>query len=157
MTQERVTETHALARPLDKTGYIRHYKRLFIVLYHAQNRSYGGEMIVRDLRLRRAHNADKAGFAHIRKSHKPYVRQKLQLQRDIKLLAGISGLCKTRYLAGRRRKVHIALAALAALCDNHRLVIGYIREYASRFAVLDYRAARNFYNRVGRGLAGASP
>ena len=70
MAQKLVTESHALARTLDKSRDIRHNKGAS--LPHSdnpQNRCKGGEMVIRNFRLSLTHHRNKGGFSDIRKAY----------------------------------------------------------------------------------------
>ena len=83
-------------------------------------------MIVCDLGLGRADGGDEGGFAHVGETNESHIRDQLQLQRDLDVLTGHTGLGKLGDLAGRRGKMCIAVAAAAALCHGDGGVVGQV-------------------------------
>ena len=97
-------------------------------------------MVVADFGLGLADHGDQAAFAHAGKADQPHIRNELQLQADLPLLAGHAGLGKARHLPGGGGKVHIAPAALAALGCNKPLCLAHIRHNGATLHLADHRA-----------------
>ena len=98
-------------------------------------------MVVRDMRFRLAHHRDQGGFAHIGESHQPHIRQQLQLQPQLKRLAGHPRFGKPRRLPGGGGKMRVAPAAASAVRRHKRLVRRNIRHQPAFFAKAAFGAA----------------
>ena len=110
-------------------------------------------MVVRDLGLGRADGGDEGGLAHVRETDQAHVRDQLQLQRHLNVLAGHTGLGELGDLAGRRSKVCVAVAAAAALGHGNRGVVGQVRNDKTALGVLDDGAQRHLDDEVFGVLA----
>ena len=117
------------------------------MLHNAKHRGQGREVIICDFRLRSAYYAYQRGFAYVREANKAYVGKELQLKHNVKGLARETRLRKTRDLARRGRKMGISPAASAALCYDHRLVVGDIRHDPAGVRVLNDGSAGYAYHR----------
>ena len=97
-------------------------------------------MVVGDVGLCLADHADEGGFSHVGKAHQAHVRQQLQLQLDLQLLARGAGLGEPGHLAGGGSEVAVAPASLAPLGDDLGLVPGHVRQQAAGLRILDQGA-----------------
>ena len=113
-------------------------------------------MVVGDVGLGLADHGDQGGLAHVGEAHQAHVRQQLQLQLDLQLLAGGAGLGEPGHLPGGGGKVGVAPAALAALGDDLGLVAGHVRQQAAGLGVLDKGAAGHGDHQV-RGAFAKAP
>ena len=142
--QEIVPEARALRRALDDAGDVRHDEGHALVHVHdAEVREQGREVVVRDLRMRLAHDRQQRGLAHVRKADEAHVREELQFQRDVVALAGQAGLGKAWHLARRRGKVQVAPAAAAALCRDPVFPVGHVVHDGAGGRVAHEGAARH--------------
>ena len=156
MTQEVVTQSHAVTCALDQSGDICHDKGLFLChTHHAQHRGQGGEVIVGDLGLCGADHGDQRGFSHVGESYQSHVCQQFQLQCDIERLTGKARRCETRNLPGRGGEVDIALAASAALCQDLRLVRGEVCHDPAGLCLPDDRTTWHTDHQIRCALSGA--
>ena len=113
-------------------------------------------MVVGDLGLGRADDADQGGFAHIGEADQPHVGDQFQFQAHLKLLAGQAGLGEFGDLAGGGGEVGVAPAAPAALGHHHRLVAGNIRHHQAGVRLLHQGAPGHTDDKVGGVLATAA-
>ena len=113
-------------------------------------------MIIGDLGLGRADDADEGGFAHIGESDQAHVGDQLQLQAHLELLAGQAGLGELGDLAGGGGKMGVAPAATAALGNYHRLRTGNIRHHEAGARLLHQGAPGHPDDEVRRVFAGAA-
>ena len=103
--QEVVAKARTLGCTLDNARNIRHYEGNAVVhIDHAEIRIERREVIVRNFRVRVRGDGQERRFADIREADQTDVRQKLQLENDLMLLAREACLCKARNLAGRCAK-----------------------------------------------------
>ncbi len=97
-------------------GISGHYEGNAVVhIDHAEIRIERREVIVRNFRVRVRGDGQERRFADIRETDQTDIRQKLQLENDLMLLARETCLCKARDLAGRCGKMLIAPAAAVPL------------------------------------------
>ena len=149
MAEEIVAQADALTGTLDQAGDVGADKAC--ALPHrddAQRGHQSGEVVVCDLGLGRADGGDEGGLAHVGEADEAHIRDQLQLQRHLNVLAGHTGLCKLGDLAGGRGKMRVAIAAAAALGDGHRGVVGQIRDDKAALRVLDDGAQRHLDDKV---------
>ncbi len=155
--QEVMPQTRAVRRALDDAGDVCHDEADALVhVDHAQVRVEGGEVVVGDLRVGVGGHAEQGGFAHVGEAHQTHVCQELELQNDLVLLAGQTGLGKVRDLSGRGGEVLIAPAAASALAQDEFVHVGHILDDGFGLRVLDDGAARNLDDQVFPALAGAA-
>jgi hypothetical protein len=150
MPQKPNPESEALVRAFDQPGNIGERETLGVGNRHAAD--IGRERregVGRDLRARRAERGQQRRFARIRKSHETGLRDQPQLHANPSLLARSSGGCDSRRSARRRREMHIAGAAFAALRD-YRRVTGHheVRERRAALLIEDDRAGRHSHDDV---------
>ena len=75
-----MAETGALAGALNDAGDVRHDEAGFLIdVHHAEVGEEGGEVIVRDLRLRLGHDGEQRRLADVREADQPHVREELEL------------------------------------------------------------------------------
>ncbi len=154
MPQKVVAQAGPLGRPLDNAGDVRHDEGLPLAdPDNPKIRDQGCKVVVCNLGPRRRYHRKKGGFADIREADQPNVREQLQLERHIKLLARQAGLGETRRLTGRGCKMGVAPAAVAALCRDKGLVVRQVLDDLAGFLVAQERAARHADDQVFAVLA----
>ncbi len=142
MAQEIVTQAHAFRRTFDQAGDVGADKALlFGHTHHAQHRGQGGEVVVGDLGLGGADHADEGGLAHVGEADETHVRNDLEFQAQMQVLAGQAGLGKTGNLAGGGGEPGIAPAAAAALGHHHRLGAGEVGHNQAAVSLFQHGAA----------------
>ena len=157
MAQKLVPEAHAVAGALDQSRDIGHDEGFFLRhLHHAQHRGQGGEVVVGDDRFGPADHRDQGRFSHIRIADQAHIGQEFELQNQLKALARQARLCIARDLAGRTCKVAVAPAALAAVRDDHRRLVGDVGHDLAALGVFDHRSHRHLDDQVRRALAVAA-
>ena len=123
MAQKVVPQANAVGRAFDEARDVGSHKAGFRpYAHHTQHRRKSGEMVVGDFGLGRADGRNDGALAHVRKAHQAHVRNQLQLQTHLQLLALSAGLRKFRDLARGRGKMHVAPAAAPAAGHHHGLV-----------------------------------
>ena len=151
MAQKIVPQAHAVGRALNQARNVgRHKAGLGPHAHHAQHGRKRGEVVIGYFGLCGADGADERRFAHIGKANQPHVGNQLQLQLHLQLFAGQAGLGKARNLPRGRGKVHVAPAALAALCHHHGLVGRDVGNDKAAFGLFHQRAARHADDKVLR-------
>ena len=110
-------------------------------------------MVVRNFRVRIGCDRKKRRFADVREADQTHIREQLELQNDLVLLAGKTGLCKARHLPGRRCEMLVAPAAAAALAEDVVLRIGHVLDDLVRLAVAHDRTARDLDDQVFSALS----
>ena len=155
--QEIVAKARAFGRTLDNTGDIGHDERHALIhIDDAEIRVQRGEVVVCDLRAGIGRDGQQRGLADIREADKADIRQQLQLQHDLVLLAGQAGLGKARHLTGRRGKMLVAPATAAALAEDKVRIVGHILDDLVRCGIAHDRTARDLNDKVLAALAGAA-
>ena len=142
MAQEVVAEADALRSTLDQTGDVGADKALLRA--DADDAQHGGqrrEVVVGDLGTRGRNNADERRFADVREADQAHVRNDLQLELEVHILAGQTGLGKLGDLAGRGRKMAVAPAAASALGHDNRLTARQIGHDEVGLGLLQHGAA----------------
>ncbi len=123
VAQETVAEPRTFVRAFDQAGDVDHHERFEIRDAHdAELRLEGGERVVGDLRPRRADDRQQRRLAGVGQTDHAGVREQLELQLQLALLAGLAVVRKMRRLARRRREMLIALTAAPAFGDAHAFV-----------------------------------
>ena len=145
VAQEVVAEANAVGCALDEAWNIRHDEALLIVrLDDAEHRRDCREVVLRDLRARRANAGDEARLADRRITDEADIREQLELKDQVARLARLAELRERRGAVGRIREFRIAAAATAALADDGLLAdLREVREDLARLLVLDDRAGRH--------------
>ena len=115
MAQKLKTQSDALGSALDQSGNIRDDETIPIQIHHAQIWAECCKMIIRDFRPGIGHTGKKRGFPHIRKAHKPYIRDDLQLQKHLKLHGLAARLSVLWRLHGGCGKMLVAQTAATTL------------------------------------------
>ena len=115
MAQELKAQADTLGSALDQSGNIRDDKTVPVQIHHTQIRAERCKMVIRDLRPGIGHTGKKGGFPHIRKSHKPHIRDDLQLQKHLQLHGLSARLSILRRLHGGCGKMLVAQTAPSAL------------------------------------------
>ena len=111
-------------------------------------------MIVGDLGTGGRDDADEGGLAHIGEADQAHIRDDLQLQLQVHILAGQAGLGKLGDLAGGGGKMAIAPAAAAATGDHHRLGTGKVSHDQAGLGFFQHSAAGHADDQViGVGAA----
>ena len=155
MAQEIMTQTNAFAGTLDQAGDVGADKACALAHRHNAQRGHkGGKVVVCDLGLCRADGGDEGGLAHVGEADQTHVRNQLQLQGHLKILAGHTGFCKLGNLAGGGGKVCVAVAAAAALSNGDRGVVGQVCDDKAALCVLDHGAQRHLMTRFSAFLRG---
>jgi hypothetical protein len=122
MAEEPVAQPVAFVRPFDQSGHVRRDEGS--IARQPDDAEVGrqrGEGIVRDLRLRGGDARDDRRLAGVREADDADIGKELQLQPQILLFAGKSGLRAAGRAVGGRRVARVALAAEAALRDEDRI------------------------------------
>ena len=144
MAEEVVAQTDALAGSLDEAGDVGADEACALAHRHdAQRRHQRGEVVVCNFRLCGADGGDEGGLAHVGEADEAHIRDELQLEDHLNVLAGHTGLCKLGDLAGGGGKVCIAVAAAAAPGDGDRGVVGQVGDDKAALGVLDDRTQRH--------------
>ena len=144
-----MTQTDALAGTLDQAGNVGADKACALAHRHNAQRGHkGGKVVVCDLGLCRADGGDEGGLTHVGEADQTHVRDQLQLQRHLQILAGHTGLCKLGDLAGGGGKVCVAVAATAALGNGDRGVVGQVCDNKAALCVLDHSAQRHLDDQI---------
>ena len=155
-----MAEAHALARALDQPGYVgdRQLARGVRRVDGSEHRRQRRERIVGDLRPRIGDPREQRRLARVRQARHRGVREQLQAQLDVELLAGQARLCEARRLPrGGREALVPASAGPAAgerdararpheIDEQPVLAVG-LR--ADRDAQLDVGAVRAVLERAG--------
>ena len=149
MAQEVMAQTHALGGTLNQAGNVGADKALLRAdTDDTQHRGQRGEVVVGNLGPRRGNNADKRGLAHVGEANQANIRNDLQLQLEVHILAGQAGLGKLGNLAGRGGKMAVAPATAATLSHNHRLGAGQVGHNQIGLGLLQHRAAGHADDKV---------
>ena len=149
MAQEFVSQPRALGCALNQPGDVGDDKALALAgLHHAEVGRQGGEMVVGDLRLCRADAREDRGFADVGETDKPDIRQHLEFQRDLALLALCAALGKAGDLSRRRGEMPVAPAAAPAFAEDEVLVGGHILDDFAALGVAHQRSWRHGNHRV---------
>ena len=147
-------QTHTVCRALNDARNIRHHERHAVCnVDDAQIRIERRKMVVRNFRVRIGCDRKKRRFADVREADQTHIREQLELQNDLVLLAGKTGLCKARHLPGRRCEMLVAPAAAAALAEDVVLRIGHVLDDLVRLAVAHDRTARDLDDQVFSALS----
>ena len=143
--QEVVAQARPLGGTLDDAGDIRHDEGHALVhIDDPQVGEEGGEVVVGDLGPGVGGDGEQGGFAHIGEAHQAHVRQELELQNHVPLLALDAGLGKPGHLPGGGGVVGIAPASPAPLGQNEILPGGHIHNDLVRFRVSYHGAPGDF-------------
>ena len=105
-------------------------------------------MVVGDLRLCRADAREDGGFADVGEADKPDVRQHLEFQRDLALLALRAALGKAGDLPCRRGEMPVTPAAAPAFAEDEILVGGHILDDFAALGIAHQRSGRHGNHRV---------
>ena len=152
-----MTETCALGCALDYAGDVRHDKAPALIdVHHTKVGEQRRKVVVSDLGVSLAHDAEQRGFAHVGEADKTDVGKQLQLKRNVVRFSRQTGLCKAGDLTGGRRKMLVAPAASAALCDDVAFAVGHIVHDGARFGVTHEGASGNLYDKALAVLTGAA-
>ena len=145
VAQEVVAEADAIGCALDEAWDVRHDEALLVVrLDDTEHRRDRREVVLRDLRARRADAGDEARLADRRIADEADIREQLELKDQVARLARLAKLRKRRGAVGRICEFRIAAAAAAALADDGLLAnLREVREDLARLLVLDDRAGRH--------------
>ena len=147
-------QTHTVCRAFNDARNVRHHERHAISdVDDTQIRVERRKMVVCDLRVRVGRDGKKRRFADVREADQTHIREQFELQNNLVLLAGKTGLCKARHLPGRGRKVLVAPAAAAALAEDIVLRIGHVLDDLVRLAVAHDRTARDLDDEVFSALS----
>src|SRR5215469_7657029 len=111
MPQELDAQTVAQVRALDKTGYVGYYEGRIVDTHHAEIWLERSEWIVGDLRPRRRYTRDQSRFPGVRKPDQSHISKQLQLEPQMPLFAGLTGLMLGRCLTRRSGEMLIPTAA----------------------------------------------
>ena len=154
VAQEVMAQADALAGALDQAGDVGADEAGPLAHRHDAQRGHeGGEVVVGDLGLGRADGGDEGRFAHVREADQAHIRDELQLQRDLEILTRHTGLGELGDLAGRRRKMRVAVAAASAPRHRDGGVVGQVRDDKAALGVLDDRAQRDLDDQIFGVLA----
>ena len=149
MAEEVVAQADALAGPLDEAGDVGADKACALAHRHdAQRRHQRGKVVVCNFRLCGADGGDEGGLAHIGEADEAHIRDELQLEGHLNVLAGHTGLCKLGDLAGGGGKVCVAVAAATALSNGDRGVVGQVCDNKTALCVLDHGAQRHLDDQI---------
>ena len=145
VAQEVVAEADAVGRTLDEPRDIRHDKALLVVrLDDAEHRRDRREVVLRDLRARRADTGDEARLADRRIADETDICEQLELEDQVARLTRLAELRKRRRTVGGIREFRIAAAAAAALADDSLLAdLREVCEHLTRLLILDDRTGRH--------------
>ena len=102
-------------------------------------------------------DAEQGGFSHVGEAHQAHVRQKLQLQDDIPLLALQPRLGKPGHLPGGGGIVGVAPASATAPGDDEILPGGHIHNDLVGLGVPDHGAPGHLDDQIFSPLAGHFP
>ena len=105
-------------------------------------------MVVCNFRLCGADGRDEGGLAHVGEADEAHIRDELQLESHLNILAGHTGLCELGDLAGGGGKVCIAVAAASSLGDGDGGVVGQVGDDKAALGVLDDRPQRHLDNEI---------
>src|ERR1044072_4595245 len=109
VSQKTITQTSSRVRALDQSRNISDYERTKVTeIDNAEMRLQRRERIVRDLRTRSRDSRDKGRLPRIRKTHESDIRQQLELELKVQLLALASSLMIARRAIRRAREVRVA-------------------------------------------------
>ena len=148
MAQELEAEALALARAGDEAGHVGDRVARVARLDDAEVRHERRERVVRDLGACRGDRRDERGLAGARVPDERDVGDRLELEDDVRLLAGLAEEGEAGCLALRRRERHVAEAATAARRDDVlRAVTDEVREDVA-VQVLHDRAVRDAQDQV---------
>ena len=137
-----MAQTDAVRRTLDQARDIGADKALLGAdADNAQHRGQRRKVVVRDLGARGRNNADERRFADVRETDQADVRDDLQFQLEVHILAGQAGLGELGDLAGRGGKVAVAPAAAATLGHDHRFGAGQVRHDKVGLGLLQHSTA----------------
>ena len=153
VTKEVQAEASTLGGSRDQTGDVRDRIACVACRDDAQVRDQRREGVIGDLRARRAQGGDQRGLTRRGEADESHVRDGLQLENDVALLAGLAQQGEAGGLAGLRRQSGVTQAAAAALGDH---VAGtrarQVGEQLTRHR-LDDRALRNRKDDIRAGLS----
>src|SRR5436190_10185380 len=129
-----MAEAYAFARAFDQARYVGDDELAAVRRVEgAEDRLERRERVVGDLRLRVGDPAEERGLAGVRQPDERGIREKLQTQLVVGLLAGHADLGEPRRLAGGRGEAAVAAAADAATRE-HRPHTG-VRQVDDEIAV----------------------
>ena len=149
MAQKIMTQTNAFAGTLDQAGNVGADKACALAHRHNAQRGHkGGKVVVGDLGLCRTDGGDEGGLTHVGEADQTHVRNQLQLQGHLQILAGHTGLCKLGDLAGGGGKMCVAVAAATALSNGDRGVVGQVGDDKAALCVLDHSAQRHLDDQI---------
>ena len=141
-----MAQTDAVRRTLDQARDIGADKALLGAdADNAQHRGQRRKVVVRDLGACGRNNADERRFSDVRETDQADVRDDLQFQLEVHILAGQAGLGELGDLAGRGGKVAVAPAAAATLGHDHRFGAGQVSHDKVGLGLLQHST-------VGRGV-----
>ena len=124
MLQEADAEPGSFGGALDQPGNVRHDEAAAGTRgHHAQIRIQGREGIVGHFGPRRRDRADQGGFAGVRQPEQAHIRDQLEFEGELALLARQPQARLARGAVGARFEAGIAPAALAALGDQQGLAL----------------------------------
>src|SRR5262249_33057425 len=121
MREKLVAEPHAFARPLDETWHVR-YDELAAVgrLHRPEHRRERSERVLGDLRSRVRDASEERRLAGIWKANERGVREELEAELDLLLLAGETDLGVARRLPTRAGEVLVAAATVPPAATTTR-------------------------------------
>ena len=135
-----MAEAYAFARAFDQARYVGDDELAAVRRVEgAEDRLERRERVVGDLRLRVGDPAEERGLAGVRQPDQRGIREKLQTQLVVGLLAGHADLGEPRRLAGGRGEAAVAAAADAATRE-HRPHTG-VRQVDDEIAVEAFEGA----------------
>ena len=144
-----MAQADALAGTLDEAGDVGADEACALTHRHdAQRRHQRGKVVVCNFRLCGADGRDEGGLAHVGEADEAHIRDELQLESYLNVLAGHTGLCELGDLAGGGGKVCIAVAAASSLGDGDGGVVGQVGDDKAALGVLDDRPQRHLDDEV---------
>src|SRR5215212_2236290 len=156
MPQEPVAQTPACARPRDEPGDVRDHERfpVGLLVHHPELRRERGERVVAYPGTGGAQSREQRRLAGVGQPHEPDVREHLELQAYLLLLARQTPLAEGGRLAGRGSEGCVPSPALATTGNHERLLgLGEVGEQAA--LVVDLGTDWNFEDRLPSAFAGA--
>src|SRR5579875_272705 len=162
VAQEAIAQTGTRVRAFDQAGDVHQHEGVELVDAHdAQLRLERRERVVRDFRPRGRNDGEQRGFAGIRQANDPTIGEQLELEAQLRRLAGFSALGKARSLARARCEVLVAEAAAPSPRDDQTLArmgeVGNAPHSGCRpvaFIFIDDRTDRNRHVQVRAGASG---
>src|SRR5205823_3334101 len=118
VAQEPLPEAGALSRALDQARDVRQHDAAALDVGHAKFRVESRERVIGDFGPSGGHRPKQRGLAGVRRSHQADVRDELEVERDLALVALEPWLGEVWRLAGRALEVDVAATSFAAAGDH---------------------------------------